>query len=223
MPRTSDQSTVDYDYISQFIREKAAVPLPSGISAAVGLRSAPPSAAFATLPGEGLTPVCAKDASGRWSPARAGAFRHGSFVGRRAHSGGEVRAHAWNDQGPSPCGFGGDGTINAGILSGFKVVVAQRSADDGQIVVAPDRTRPRSSVCAAGQPGSNARGRRQLQPHRRHQRGDHRHRQGKACGSIEVRATGAAMPMISRWCRRWGCIYVFSACFRSSISLIRPR
>lgn len=144
MPRTSDKSDLILEFISRFIQENGYAPSVREIGAGVGLRStASVSYHLRALQEKGL--LQGGDAKGRKR-----AIATGSRVGQIPIVGvvtagipilaveNQEGTMAW-DGDPSCFALRvrGDSMINAGILSGDKVVVRpQSTADDGQIVVA---------------------------------------------------------------------------------------
>ena len=143
MPRTSDKSELILEFVSNFIQENGYAPSVREIGAGVGLRStASVSYHLRALQDKGL--LQGGESKGRKraiaTNARAGQIpvvgvvTAGVPILAVENQEGTV---SWND----PSCFGlrvrGDSMINAGILSGDKVVVRpQQTADDGQIVVA---------------------------------------------------------------------------------------
>ena len=144
MPRTSDKAQLILDYVNQFILENGYSPSVREIGAAVGLRStASVSYHLQALQDKGL--LQNPGAKGR-KRAIVTSIRPGQIpVVGVVTAGIPIRAvenqegtMAW--EGDPSCfalRVRGDSMINAGILSGDKVVVRpQQNADDGQIVVA---------------------------------------------------------------------------------------
>jgi len=144
MPRTSDKAEKILDYVNQFIQENGYAPSVREIGAAVGLRStASVSYHIQALQEKGL--IQAPGAKGRKR-----AIVTGSRVGQIpiigvVTAGVPILAYenqegtmAWDGEpGCFALRVRGDSMINAGILSGDKVVVRpQQTANDGQIVVA---------------------------------------------------------------------------------------
>lgn len=143
MPRTSDKAQLIMDYVNQFIQENGYSPSVREIGAAVGLRStASVSYHLQALQEKGLlqSPV----AKGRKRALVTGARPGQIPIVGVVTAGVPILAvenqegtMPWNDPGCFALRVRGDSMINAGILSGDKVVVRpQQSADDGQIVVA---------------------------------------------------------------------------------------
>ena len=144
MPRTSDKAERILDYVNQFVQENGYAPSVREIGAAVGLNSTAsvsyhlqqlqekgllmPSGgkgrkrAIATVQKPGQIPVVGMVTAGE--PILAWENREGTM--------------AWDgDPNCFALRVRGDSMINAGILSGDKVVVRpQQTAYDGQIVVA---------------------------------------------------------------------------------------
>ena len=143
MPRTSDKAQLIMDYVNQFIQENGYSPSVREIGAAVGLRStASVSYHLQALQEKGLLP--APGAKGRKRALVTGARPGQIPIVGVVIAGVPILAvenqegtMPWNDPGCFALRVRGDSMINAGILSGDKVVVRpQQSADDGQIVVA---------------------------------------------------------------------------------------
>lgn len=144
MPRTSDKAQLILDYVNQFIQENGYSPSVREIGAAVGLRStASVSYHLQALQDKGL--LQSPGAKGR-KRAIVTRVRPGQIpVVGVVTAGMPILAFenqegtmAWEgDPGCFALRVRGDSMVNAGILSGDKVVVRpQQSADDGQIVVA---------------------------------------------------------------------------------------
>ena len=144
MPRTSDKAQLILDYVNQFIQENGYSPSVREIGAAVGLRStASVSYHLQALQDKGL--LQSPGAKGR-KRAIVTAIRPGQIPVVGVVTAGmpilavenQEGTMAWEgDPGCFALRVRGDSMINAGILSGDKVVVRpQPSADDGQIVVA---------------------------------------------------------------------------------------
>ena len=144
MPRTSDKAEQILDFVSGFMQENGFAPSVREIGAAVGLRStASVSYHLNQLQQKGL--LQAPGAKGR-KRAIVTSQRPGQIPVVGVVTAG-VPILAWENiegtmawEGDPQCfalRVRGDSMINAGILSGDKVVVRpQQSADDGQIVVA---------------------------------------------------------------------------------------
>ncbi len=144
MPRTSDKSELILEFVSRFIQENGYAPSVREIGAGVGLRStASVSYHLRALQEKGLL-------QGGSTKGRKRAIATGSRAGQIPVVGvvtagipilaveNQEGTMAW-DGDPSCFALRvrGDSMINAGILSGDKVVVRpQSTADDGQIVVA---------------------------------------------------------------------------------------
>ncbi len=143
MPRTSNKAEMIMDYVNQFIQENGYSPSVREIGAAVGLRStASVSYHLQALQEKGL--LQAPGAKGRKRALVTG-VRPGQIpVVGMVTAGIPILAVEnqegtipWNEPGCFALRVRGDSMINAGILSGDKVVVRpQQTADDGQIVVA---------------------------------------------------------------------------------------
>ena len=144
MPRTSDKAQLILDYVNQFIQENGYSPSVRGIGAAVGLRAtACVSYHLQALQDKGL--LQGPGAKGR-KRAIVTAIRPGQIPVVGVVTAGlpilavenQEGTMAWEgDPGCFALRVRGDSMINAGILSGDKVVVRpQPTADDGQIVVA---------------------------------------------------------------------------------------
>ena len=144
MPRTSDKAQLILEYVNQFILENGYSPSVREIGAAVGLRStASVSYHLQALQEKGLLQT--PGAKGR-KRAIVTSIRPGQIPVVGVVTAGLPILACENQEGTmawegEPGCFAlrvrGDSMINAGILSGDKVVVRpQPSADDGQIVVA---------------------------------------------------------------------------------------
>ena len=143
MPRTSNKAELIMDYVNQFIQENGYSPSVREIGAAVGLRStASVSYHLQALQEKGL--LQAPGAKGRKRALVTGA-RPGQIPVVGMVTAGvpilvvenQEGTIPWNEPGCFALRVRGDSMINAGILSGDKVVVRpQQTADDGQIVVA---------------------------------------------------------------------------------------
>lgn len=143
MPRTSNKAQMIMDYVNQFIQENGYSPSVREIGAAVGLRStASVSYHLQALQEKGL--LQAPGAKGRKRALVTGS-RPGQIPVVGVVTAGlpilavenQEGTMPWNDPSCFALRVRGDSMINAGILSGDKVVVRpQSSADDGQIVVA---------------------------------------------------------------------------------------
>ena len=144
MPRTSDKAQLILDYVNQFILENGYSPSVREIGAAVGLRStASVSYHLQALQDKGL--LQNPGAKGR-KRAIVTSVRPGQIPVVGVVTAGIPILAVENQEGTmawegDPSCFAlrvrGDSMINAGILSGDKVVVRpQQNADDGQIVVA---------------------------------------------------------------------------------------
>ena len=144
MARTSNKADLILDYVNQFIQENGYAPSVREIGAAVGLRStASVSYHLQALQEKGL--LLSPGAKGR-KRAIVTNIRPGQIPVVGVVTAGmpilavenQEGTMAWD--GESGCfalRVRGDSMINAGILSGDKVVVRpQQTADDGQIVVA---------------------------------------------------------------------------------------
>ncbi len=144
MPRTSDKSELILEFVSSFIQENGYAPSVREIGAAVGLRStASVSYHLRALQEKGLL-------QGGDSKGRKRAIATGARIGQIPVVGvvtaglpilaveNQEGTMAWDGEpGCFALRVRGDSMINAGILSGDKVVVRpQQTADDGQIVVA---------------------------------------------------------------------------------------
>lgn len=144
MPRTSNKSELILNYVNQFVQENGYAPSVREIGAAVGLRStASVSYHIQQLQEKGL--LQAPGAKGR-KRAIVTNVRAGQIPVIGVVTAGVPILAFENQEGTmswdgEPGCFAlrvrGDSMINAGILSGDKVVVRpQQTADDGQIVVA---------------------------------------------------------------------------------------
>ena len=144
MPRTSDKAERILEYVNQFVQENGYAPSVREIGAAVGLRStASVSYHIQALQEKGL--LITPDGKGRKRSIVTN-VRPGQIpVIGVVTAGVPILAYenqegtmAWEgDPGCFALRVRGDSMINAGILSGDKVVVRpQQTADDGQIVVA---------------------------------------------------------------------------------------
>ncbi len=143
MPRTSNKAELIMNYVNQFIQENGYSPSVREIGAAVGLRStASVSYHLQALQEKGL--LQAPGAKGRKRALVTGARPGQIPVVGMVTAGIPILAVEnqegtipWNEPGCFALRVRGDSMINAGILSGDKVVVRpQQTADDGQIVVA---------------------------------------------------------------------------------------
>jgi len=144
MPRTSDKSEQILNFVSRFIQENGYSPSVREIGAGVGLRStASVSYHLKALQDKGL--LMGGESKGR-KRAIATGVRAGQIPVVGVVTAGMPILAVENQEGTmawdgDPNCFAlrvrGDSMINAGILSGDKVVVRpQSTADDGQIVVA---------------------------------------------------------------------------------------
>ena len=143
MPRTSNKAQLIMDYVNEFIQENGYSPSVREIGAAVGLRStASVSYHLQALQEKGL--LQAPGAKGRKRAIVTG-VRPGQIPIVGVVTAGmpilavenQEGTMPWSDPGCFALQVRGDSMINAGILSGDKVVVRpQSNADDGQIVVA---------------------------------------------------------------------------------------
>ncbi len=144
MPRTSNKSEMILNYVNQFVQENGYAPSVREIGAAVGLRStASVSYHIQQLQEKGL--LQAPGAKGR-KRAIVTSVRAGQIPVIGVVTAGVPILAFENQEGTmswdgEPGCFAlrvrGDSMINAGILSGDKVVVRpQQTAEDGQIVVA---------------------------------------------------------------------------------------
>lgn len=144
MPRTSDKSDLILEFVSRFIQENGYAPSVREIGAGVGLRStASVSYHLRALQEKGL--LQGGDTKGRKRAVVTG-VRAGQIPVVGVVTAGSPILAVENQEGTmswdgdASCfalRVRGDSMINAGILSGDKVVVRpQSTADDGQIVVA---------------------------------------------------------------------------------------
>ena len=143
MPRTSNKAQMIMDYVNQFIQENGYSPSVREIGEAVGLRStASVSYHLQALQEKGL--LQSAGVKGRKRALVTG-VRPGQIPVVGVVTAGvpilavenQEGTMPWNDTGCFALRVRGDSMINAGILSGDKVVVRpQQTADDGQIVVA---------------------------------------------------------------------------------------
>ena len=144
MPRTSDKSEQILRFVSQFIQENGYAPSVREIGAGVGLKStASVSYHLKALQDKGL--LQGGESKGR-KRAIATGVRAGQIPIVGVVTAGMPILAVENQEGTMPWDgdpscfalrVRGDSMINAGILSGDKVVVRpQQTADDGQIVVA---------------------------------------------------------------------------------------
>ena len=144
MPRTSDKAERILEYVNQFVQENGYAPSVREIGAAVGLRStASVSYHIQALQEKGL--LITPDGKGRKRSIVTN-VRPGQIPVMGVVTAGVPILAFENQEGTmawdgDPSCFAlrvrGDSMINAGILSGDKVVVRpQQTADDGQIVVA---------------------------------------------------------------------------------------
>ena len=144
MPRTSDKAQLILNYVNEFIQENGYSPSVREIGAAVGLRStASVSYHLQALQDKGM--LQNPGAKGR-KRAIVTTQRPGQIPVVGVVTAGLPILAVENQEGTmawegDPSCFAlrvrGDSMINAGLLSGDKVVVRpQQSADDGQIVVA---------------------------------------------------------------------------------------
>ncbi len=144
MPRTSDKAERILEYVNQFVQENGYAPSVREIGAAVGLRStASVSYHIQALQEKGM--LITPDTKGRKRSIVTN-VRPGQIpVIGVVTAGVPILAYenqegtmAWDGEpGCFALRVRGDSMINAGILSGDKVVVRpQQTANDGQIVVA---------------------------------------------------------------------------------------
>ena len=144
MPRTSDKAEKILEYVNEFVRENGYAPSVREIGAAVGLRStASVSYHIQALQDKGM--LSAPGAKGR-KRALSTVVRPGHIPVVGVVTAGVPILACENQEGTmawdgDPDCFAlrvrGDSMVNAGILSGDKVVVRpQQTAMDGQIVVA---------------------------------------------------------------------------------------
>ena len=144
MPRTSDKAEKILDYVNRFIQENGYAPSVREIGAAVGLRStASVSYHIQALQDKGL--LAAPGAKGRKRAIVSGSRPGQIPIIGVVTAGVPILAYenqegtmSWDGEpGCFALRVRGDSMINAGILSGDKVVVRpQQTANDGQIVVA---------------------------------------------------------------------------------------
>lgn len=143
MPRTSNKAELIMNYVNQFIQENGYSPSVREIGAAVGLRStASVSYHLQALQEKGL--IQPPGAKGRKRALVTGARPGQIPVVGMVTAGIPILAVEnqegtipWNEPGCFALRVRGDSMVNAGILSGDKVIVRpQQTADDGQIVVA---------------------------------------------------------------------------------------
>ena len=144
MPRTSDKAERILEYVNQFVQENGYAPSVREIGAAVGLRStASVSYHIQALQEKGL--LITPDSKGRKRSIVTNVRPGQTPVIGGVTAGVPILAYenqegtmAWDgDPGCFALRVRGDSMINAGILSGDKVVVRpQQTASDGQIVVA---------------------------------------------------------------------------------------
>ena len=132
MPRTSNKAEKIVEFVNAFIAENGYSPSVREIGEAVGLRStASVSYHLQALQEKGV--FQAPEAKGRKRALVTGA-RPGLPILAVENQEGTI---PWEDPTCYALRVQGDSMINAGILSGDKVIVRpQDSADDGQIVVA---------------------------------------------------------------------------------------
>ena len=143
MPRTSDKAQLIMDYVNRFIQENGYSPSVREIGAAVGLRStASVSYHLQALQEKGL--LQAPGGKGRKRALVTG-VRPGQIPVVGVVTAGmpilavenQEGSLPWDEPGCFALRVRGDSMINAGILSGDKVIVRpQSTADHGQIVVA---------------------------------------------------------------------------------------
>lgn len=143
MPRTSNKAELIMDYVNTFIQENGYSPSVREIGAAVGLRStASVSYHLQALQGKGL--LQAPGGKGRKRALVTG-VRPGQIPVVGVVTAGmpilavenQEGSLPWDEPGCFALRVRGDSMINAGILSGDKVIVRpQSTADHGQIVVA---------------------------------------------------------------------------------------
>ena len=144
MPRTSDKAERILEYVNQFVQENGYAPSVREIGAAVGLRStASVSYHIQALQDKGL--LLSPGEKGR-KRSIVTSVRQGQIPVIGVVTAGvpilacenQEGTMAWDgDPGCFALRVRGDSMINAGILSGDKVVVRpQQTANDGQIVVA---------------------------------------------------------------------------------------
>lgn len=157
MPRTSNKAEKIVEFVNAFIAENGYSPSVREIGEAVGLRStASVSYHLQALQEKGV--FQAPEAKGRKRALVTGA-RPGQIPVIGVVTAGLPILAVENQEGTIPwedptcyaLRVRGDSMINAGILSGDKVIVRpQDSADDGQIVVAMIDDEATVSGCAAG-------------------------------------------------------------------------
>ena len=144
MPRTSDKAERILEYVNQFVQENGYAPSVREIGAAVGLRStASVSYHIQALQEKGM--LITPDSKGRKRSIVTN-LRPGQIPVIGVVTAGlpilafenQEGTMSWDgDPGCFALRVRGDSMINAGILSGDKVVVRpQQTANDGQIVVA---------------------------------------------------------------------------------------
>ena len=143
MPRTSNKAELIMDYVNTFIQENGYSPSVREIGAAVGLRStASVSYHLQALQEKGL--LQAPGGKGRKRALVTG-IRPGQIPVVGVVTAGmpilavenQEGSLPWDEPGCFALRVRGDSMINAGILSGDKVIVRpQSTADHGQIVVA---------------------------------------------------------------------------------------
>ena len=143
MPRTSNKAQLILEFVNEFVQENGFAPSVREIGAAVGLRStASVSYHLQQLQEKGY--LQSPGAKGRKRAIVTG-VRPGQIPVVGVVTAGmpilavenQEGTMPWNDPGCFALRVRGDSMINAGILSGDKVVVRpQSNADDGQIVVA---------------------------------------------------------------------------------------
>ena len=143
MPRTSNKAELIMDYVNQFIQENGYSPSVREIGAAGGLRSTA-SVSYHLQPLQEKGRIQSPGAKGRKRALVTGARPGQIPIVGVVTAGVPILAvenqegtMPWHDPGCFALRVRGDSMINAGILSGDKVVVRpQQNADDGQIVVA---------------------------------------------------------------------------------------
>ncbi len=144
MPRTTNKAQLILDYVNQFVQENGYAPSVREIGAAVGLRStASVSYHIQALQEKGM--LITPDSKGRKRSIVTN-LRPGQIPVIGVVTAGlpilafenQEGTMSWDgDPGCFALRVRGDSMINAGILSGDKVVVRpQQTANDGQIVVA---------------------------------------------------------------------------------------
>ena len=144
MPRTSDKAQLIMDYVNQFIQENGYSPSVREIGAAVGLRStASVSYHLQALQEKGL--LQSPGAKGRKRALVTGARPGQIPIVGVVTAGVPILAvenqegtMPWNDPGCFALRVRGDSMINAGILSGDKVVVKRLRRRNGQIWLMPE-------------------------------------------------------------------------------------